>query len=113
MTESTRMWKRSNCQVPVSLIEHPAHFAFQGIIYNVCDAGLYLETGYRIQPSHTLILRLSDDAIMGQRNLRAHVFYLGEVVWARNLVHSLTADYGLGIRLLVCERKDAACASSF
>jgi hypothetical protein len=61
------MWKRSNCQVPVSLIEHPAHFAFQGIIYNVCDAGLYLETGYRIQPSHTLILRLSDDAIMGQR----------------------------------------------
>jgi len=113
MTESNRMWERSQCRVPVSLIEHPAHFAFQGMIYNVSDTGLYVEAGYRIRPANTLILRLADDTMMGLHSLQAHVFYLGEVVWARNLVHSLTADYGLGIRLLVCERKDAACASSF
>ncbi|WP_069860027.1 hypothetical protein [Desulfoplanes formicivorans] len=107
------MWERSKCHVPVSIIEHQAHFAFQGMIYNVCDAGLYVEAGYRIQPSRNLILRLSDETMVGLRTLETNVFYLGEVVWTRNLVHSLTADYGLGIRLLVCERKDTACASSF
>ena len=106
-TQTTpRIWDRCSCHVPVSVIEHPTNFAFQGVMYNVCDVGLYLETGYRIGPSQTLILRLCGEAIQGQQCLKEHVFYLGQVLWIRNLVHSLTADYGMGIRLLQCERKE-------
>lgn len=105
ITETARRWERIPCRVPVSVIRHPANIVFQGTIYNVCDEGLYLESGYRIQPSQTLILRLSGEPSLAQQSLRDRIFYLGTVVWVRNLVHSLTADYGLGIRLLMCERK--------
>jgi len=107
MSETARMWERNSCKMPVSVILHPTHFVFQGTIYNVCDGGLYLESGYRILPSQTLILRLSGKPVPDRKNLRESVFYLGEVAWIRNLIHSLTADYGMGIRLLLCERKEA------
>jgi hypothetical protein len=90
----------------VSVIQHPTNFVFQGTIYNVCNGGLYLESGYRIPPDQSLIFRLSGEPGHGQHCLRENVFYLGNVVWIRNLIHSLTADYGLGIRLLLCERKN-------
>jgi|GEM_PF-7014880 hypothetical protein len=107
MSETDRMWERTACNVPVSVIQHPTNFVFQGTIYNVCNGGLYLESGYRIQLSQTLILRLSGKPVQAQQTLRESIFYLGEVVWIRNLAYSLTADYGMGIRLLLCERKDA------
>jgi hypothetical protein len=107
-SETDRMWERTACKVPVSVILHPTNFLFQATIYNMCNAGVYLESGYPIQLSQTLILRLSAKPPRTQHeHLRESVFYLGEVVWIRNLVYSLTADYGLGIRLLLCERKQA------
>ncbi|WP_462323604.1 PilZ domain-containing protein [Desulfoplanes sp.] len=103
MHELPRLHLRNACLVPVSITEHPGNRNFPGTVYNFSEGGLYIESGYPIHPSDTLIVRISGDLEQGHPFLQKGVLYLGTVIWTRNLLHSLTADYGLGIRLMMCE----------
>jgi len=73
-------------------------------MYNFSETGLYLETGYPTRKLQKLYLLLDVKKMNTDKNLRKNRIYTGEVAWQRNLVHSLTADYGIGIRLLTCDR---------
>lgn len=104
MSETERTGARTACHLAISVTIEHCDFFFRGVMYNFSETGLYLETGYPTQKLQKLYLLVDARKRDTDKNLRENRIYTGEVAWQRNLVHSLTADYGIGIRLLACDR---------
>ena len=86
--------QRFEVQTPVMLEDFKTGFYYNGIIYNYCADGVYLESDYAPRPGRRIHLNIN-----GARDIFTRDLYLAEIRWRRPLFEKSTSfSYGVGMK---------------